>query len=279
MEKQKLPLLQKRRNRKPLRRVKGTKELVPFLFKFCIFVPMEKKVLLFSGGLDSRLQEWLIKPDILLYVDMKTSYSDAELKELRKLSPYYTERLIIKELPLGEYERDNKYLPYRNLILGTIAMQYGQHVYFGFNYKDNAPDKDYMFLDKTTSLFRHLNKNCIGDMEWDNDNFSFNAPFKRYTKSEMMSLCIKNGMPIEDIQSIRSCYDGVSEKGCGKCAVCLNKAVALLNNGIYNDCLFDAPIRIEDLESMSSQAFLDKRGKKHLYEINEAIRRLRQIEE
>lgn len=240
---------------------------------------MEKKVLLFSGGLDSRLQEWLIKPDILLYVDMKTSYSDAELRELYKLPSYYTDRLVIKELPLGEYERGNKYLPYRNLMLGAVAMQYGQHVYFGFTYKDNAPDKDCMFLDKATSLFRHLNKNCIGDMGWDNSRFSFNAPFKRYTKSEMMALCLKNGMPVKDIQSIRSCYDGISEKGCGKCPVCINKAVALINNGIYEDCLFDVPVKAEDLEVMREQAILDKRGKKYLYEINEAIRRLRQVKE
>ena len=43
---------------------------------------MEKKVLLFSGGFDSMLQEWLIKPDILLYVDMRTSYSDREIEEI-----------------------------------------------------------------------------------------------------------------------------------------------------------------------------------------------------
>ena len=236
---------------------------------------MEKKVLLFSGGLDSRLQEWLIKPDVLLYVDMKTSYSDAELRELRNLSSYYKDRLVIKEVPLGEYERENKYLPYRNLILGTIAMQYGQHVYFGFTYKDNAPDKDHVFLDKTTSLFRHLNKNCLGDMGWDNNHFSFNAPFKKYTKTEMVSLCIKNGMPIEDIQSIRSCYDGVSEKGCGKCSVCLNKAVALLNNGIYDDTLFDSKITIKDLQGLKCEAVRYSRGKKYFYEINEAIKRLR----
>ena len=91
---------------------------------------MEKKVLLFSGGLDSMLHEWLIKPDVLLYVDMKTSYSEREIEALNRLPSYYKERIVIKQLPLGEYERENKYLPYRNLILGAIAMQYGQYVCF-----------------------------------------------------------------------------------------------------------------------------------------------------
>lgn len=203
---------------------------------------MEKKVLLFSGGFDSCLQEWMVKPDVLLYVDMKTSYSDRELEALQRLPKYYTDRLVIKELPLGEYERENKYLPYRNLILGTIAMQYGQHVYFGFNEADDAPDKDRVFLDKTSSLFRHLNKNCLGDMGWDTSNFSFNAPFKKLSKSHMVKLCLERGMPVDWVQSIRSCYDDKSEIGCGRCNVCINQAVALINNGIYEDRLFDEPI-------------------------------------
>ena len=240
---------------------------------------MEKKVLLFSGGLDSRLQEWLIKPDILLYVDMKTSYSDAELRELQKLPKYYTNRLTVKELPIGEYERENKYLPYRNLLLGTIAMEYGQHVYFGFTYKDNAPDKDYVFIDKLNSMFRHLNKNCVCDMGWCSREFGFYAPFKKYTKSEMMAKCIKAGMPLEYIQHTRSCYDGVSEKGCGECSVCLNKAVALLNNNIYSDDLFDTPVTVDDLLDLRKEAEDDLRGDKYLYEIDRAIEHLRQVQE
>ena len=120
---------------------------------------MSKKVLLFSGGFDSRLEEFLIKPDILLYVDMDTSYSAMEVAYLKTLPQSYQDRLIIKKLPLGEYERENKYLPYRNLILGAIAMEYGQHVYFGFNMFDDAPDKDEMFLKRLNSLFKHLNVN------------------------------------------------------------------------------------------------------------------------
>ena len=203
---------------------------------------MEKKVLLFSGGFDSTLQEYLLKPDVLLYVDMKTSYSDRELEHLKTLSKHYQDRLIIKELPLGEYERDNKYLPYRNLILGTIAMQYGQHVYFGFNKDDSAPDKGKPFIEELHNLFKILNVNAIGDMNWDNTHFSFNAPFKRYTKTQMVREALKAGMSPDAIRKIRSCYSGVSHIGCGDCPVCLDKAEALLNNGIYVEGVFDNDI-------------------------------------
>ena len=240
---------------------------------------MEKKVLLFSGGFDSCLQEWLIKPDVLLYVDMKTSYSERELEALQRLPMYYKDRLRIKELPLGEFERENKYLPYRNLILGAIAMQYGQHVYFGFNQTDNAPDKDQMFLDKTTSLFRHLNKNCEFDMEWDNSNFSFNAPFKSLSKTQMVELCIKNRMPVEWIQNIRSCYDSISEIGCGVCPVCINQAVALINNDIYEDSLFDEPITVETLLKRQEYAETEEYGKRYCFDLKRAIKKLRLREE
>lgn len=242
---------------------------------------MEKKVLLFSGGFDSCLQEWLVKPDVLLYVDMKTSYSERELEALNRLPDYYKKRLVIKEFPLGEYERENKYLPYRNLILGTLAMHYGQHVYFGFNRMDDAPDKDNMFIDKTTSLFRHLNKHCIGDMGWETTNFSFNAPFKKYTKSQMVSVCLSKGMPVEWIQSIRSCYDDKSEIGCGICYVCLNQAIALINNDIYKDSLFDEPITIEKLTARYNYATQNPKEypKEYCFDIQRAIKKLQLLQE
>ena len=203
---------------------------------------MEKKVLLFSGGFDSTLQEFLLKPDILLYVDMHTPYSELEKEYLKTLPKYYTDKLIIKDLPLGEYERENMYLPYRNLILGTIAMEYGQHIYFGFNAMDDAPDKDEIFLKRLNSLFKHLNKNCIWDMNWENRHFGFYAPFKNMTKTQMVHKCLQEGMDPNIIKHIRSCYSGTSTIGCGDCNVCVARAVALLNNGLYEDSLFDVPL-------------------------------------
>lgn len=237
---------------------------------------MEKKVLLFSGGFDSTLQEWLIKPDVLLYVDMKTSYSEVEIEFLKTLPTYYTDRLIIKECPLGEYERENKYLPYRNLILGTLAMEYGQHVYFGFNEADNAPDKDDLFLKRITSLFKHLNVNCIGDMGWENRKFSFNAPFKHLTKTELVAKCLKKGMDPEVIRHIRSCYDGVSKIGCGVCRPCINRAVSLINNGIYSDDLFDAPVTPESIKDLIKKTEESDHSKNYYADLKKAYKRIRQ---
>lgn len=227
------------------------------------------------------LQEWLIRPHILLYVDMKTSYSAREIEFLKTLPKYYASRLVIKEFPLGEYERENKYLPYRNLILGTLAMQYGQHIYFGFNDCDDAPDKDGVFLNRTTKLFEHLNKNCIGDMGWDTTNFSFNAPFKKLSKTDMVRLCLEKGMLVKRIQNIRSCYSGISEKGCGECYVCLNKAIALLNNDIYDPKVFDHKITVEDFDKRIQ--FIEdgpyNYKAKYIKEVKQARRKLLKFQE
>ena len=240
---------------------------------------MEKKVLLFSGGFDSLLQEFLIKPDVLLYVDMETSYSKAEVSFLKTLPFRYLNRLIIKYLPLGEYERENKYLPFRNLLLGTIALQYGQHVFFGFNAADDAPDKDDAFLKRTSMLFKHLNKNAICDMGWENKKFSFSAPYKDLTKTEMVSLCLSSGMSPDLIKNIRTCYDSHSSKGCGICRPCINKAIALLNNGIYEESLFDIPITKKILseslmDTTNSILSGDKLPIRYAEEIKRAIEQL-----
>lgn len=226
------------------------------------------------------LQEWLIKPDILLYVDMKTSYSEREIEALQLLPESYQKRLIIKELPLGEYERENKYLPYRNLILGTIAMQYGQHVYFGFNAEDDAPDKDSTFIRRLHGLFEHLNVNCIGDMNWESCDFGFYTPFHNLTKTDMVRLCLENGMPAEVVQGIRTCYDGESKRGCGVCAPCIHKAVALLNNDIYKSELFDSPITADYLESRVEYGKENKGyyKTKYLLDLTKAAKKLRALE-
>lgn len=241
---------------------------------------MSKKVLLFSGGFDSRLEEFLIKPDILLYVDMDTSYSAMELAYLKTLPQSYQDRLIIKKLPLGEYERENKYLPYRNLILGAIAMEYGQHVYFGFNMFDDAPDKDEMFLKRLNSLFKHLNVNCLADMGWESEEYGFYAPFKHLTKTELVARCIKEGMPVEDIQMIRTCYSGEHKLGCGHCGPCFHKAVALLNNHIYTPDAFDVPYTVEHLTKEVKKRLnnAEEFTTTYIREIKEALRNLRQIQ-
>ena len=67
-----------------------------------------KKVLLYSGGMDSWLISRLWKPDVKLYIDMNTRYSKEEIKRLPK-------DVVIEKLDLSKWERNDKIIPLRNL--------------------------------------------------------------------------------------------------------------------------------------------------------------------
>ena len=242
---------------------------------------MKKKVLLFSGGFDSTLLEWVVKPDILLYVNMHTAYSDKEVCHLENLSSYYRDRLIVKDLPLGEYEQPDSFLPYRNLMLICIALQYGPNVYMGLSGQDIHMDCSKEFIAKARKMFSLLNKDCAVRLGWNASDFSLEAPFKGMTKTQMLKECLSSGMPSETAQLAHSCYSGYSEKGCGECLPCWNKAIALINNGIYREDLFDSPISFNmfkvSLDLYEKKFGNTKKDYLHYWDVVNAYKRLQEI--
>ena len=84
----------------------------------------DKKVLLYSGGMDSWLIRKIWKPDICLYVDMNTQYSKEEIK---RLPP----DVVIEHLDLSRWEREDKIIPLRNLYLIGLATNYGNEICIG----------------------------------------------------------------------------------------------------------------------------------------------------
>lgn len=99
----------------------------------------------------------------------------------------------------------------------------------------------------------------------------------------MVAMCLASGMDKEFIQNIRTCYDSQSHKGCGKCRPCLNKAVALINNNIYQPGLFDEEITYESIETLYEEVISridegDNLPAKYVAEIERARTILRQEE-
>src|SRR5438105_9917772 len=83
-----------------------------------------KRVLLYSGGVDSSALGLLWPHDMKLYVDMHTRYSAAERGRLRP-------DVTIVDLPLTQWERPDGIIPMRNLLLVTLASLYGEEIAFG----------------------------------------------------------------------------------------------------------------------------------------------------
>lgn len=84
----------------------------------------EKKVLLYSGGMDSWLIDKIWKPDVKLYVDMGTKYSQEEIKRLPA-------DVVVEKLDLSKWEREDKIIPLRNMYLIGIATNYGNEICLG----------------------------------------------------------------------------------------------------------------------------------------------------
>lgn len=203
----------------------------------------ENKILLYSGGFDSFLQSYLLRPDALIYFDIKGQYSKMEIRNLRRMK-HYSPVLIDDSMRIGDFEKWDCYLPFRNVYFILTAFQYAQHVMLGINKHDGAIDKTPFFLGSIEQFIFSMLR-AREDYQrylpnsWDGDNFSVTAPYAHFTKAELLGIALNEGLPIEEVQNIRTCYSPKSKKGCGMCPPCWQKADALLQNSIPIDGVFD----------------------------------------
>ena len=109
----------------------------------------KKKVLLYSGGMDSWLIDKIWKPDIKLYLDMNTAYSQDEIKRLPS-------DVIVNKLDLSMWEREDKIIPLRNMYMIGIATNYGDEICLGATAGDRVLDKSLEFAELYKPLLDYL---------------------------------------------------------------------------------------------------------------------------
>lgn len=198
--------------------------------------PKNKTVLLFSGGMDSLIMNHLLQPDILLVCCHGNKYQDIEFAKIQEL----TNRRIIPDcifetsLQLGKFERDDAMIPCRNLYFILLAAQYGETIYLGSVYGDRSLDKSSEFFLKSKEMLDYL----YLEQHWCVERkFQVAAPFKEYTKTELVREYLSKGGKAEYLLISYSCYEG-HIKPCGWCKPCFRKWVALQNNGILTNAYF-----------------------------------------
>ena len=191
-----------------------------------------KKVLLYSGGMDSWLIDKIWKPDIKLYVNIHTRYSE---KELEKLD---TSNVQVFDFPLGMWERDDAIIPLRNLYLVMVACNItgseDVEICLGATNGDRVLDKSYEFVNKTNDLLNYLYQ----PQHWipEGKKVKVCIDFKDKTKTDLIKLFVENGGNIDDaFKQSFSCYNPVDGHECWSCKPCFRKFVSFAVNGYEFD--------------------------------------------
>lgn len=216
-------------NSKPEPIEEKLKEQIPIVGQTLLNIFKPRKVLLYSGGMDSWLLSELENPDVKLYVDMNTKYSKEEISRL-------PQDVKIIKLDLGDWERDDKIIPLRNMFLIGLASYYGEEIYLGATAGDRVLDKSFTFGNKMTDLLTYL----YGEQHWTSKrDINVNLESKKLTKTQLLQKYLKNGGDItKAFYSTFSCYNPIDNKECWACKPCFRKFVAFYLN------FFDFPDEI-----------------------------------
>ncbi len=194
----------------------------------------KKTVLLYSGGMDSFICNFLFEPDILLYIKTGSRYEEKELKIINafdELGGFGGRLIIVDASSILGFELDNAHIPLRNLFFIEIASFYGDIVYLCALRGETSKDK--------TNKFRKMAQNIISYC-WDDvlglqtkRKVKIEFPVRRYTKTKLLKKYIKKGGDVEDLENFTvSCYDN-KHRSCGWCISCLRRWVAEINNGLW----------------------------------------------
>lgn len=184
-----------------------------------------KKVLLYSGGMDSWLIGKLWKPDTKIYVDIHGEYSEPEKARLPK-------DVRIVDFPfLSQFEQEDKYIPMRNLYFLMIGTHYGDDVCLGATAGDGGADKSYEFLSEAEEMISRL----WADKKVQKQKSIYKS-FCLKTKGEMIDTYIEQGGTIDEIRwQTFSCYTPENGNECMACYPCFRKFAMLYTRGAEYD--------------------------------------------
>lgn len=201
------------------------------------------KVLLFSGGMDSFICNFIYDPDILLYIKIGSLYEEKELDAIAKMitdskygSNIISKLKIVNMSFLGMYELNNAHIPLRNLLFLEIASYYGDEIMLGALKGETSKDKSKKFRKMTENLLSYCWNDKLGLGTKKKVEIIF--PFKKMTKSEIVKEYIKLGGIVEELKYTVSCYDSIYIR-CGKCMSCFRRWVAEILNDINIKYTYD----------------------------------------
>jgi 7-cyano-7-deazaguanine synthase len=223
---------------------------VRFLNKLRDFMN-EDGILLASGGLDSTtLAYWLDQKGIQfipLFIDYGQHCATTELETLRNVLPKshldkieiidiksiykYSQSKFIQagDLWVDTITADDLYIPYRNVLILTVAASFAQtlgypNVYSAFINSNHAKEIDCSndFFDRMESILKEYGAVKI------------NMPFRNYSKYEVAKIGVSLGAPI----GVTFSCQASPAIPCGACPNCVDRLDALkqIERNHYESC-------------------------------------------
>lgn len=205
-------------------------------------------VLLYSTGLDSELYRLLENPDKLLFFKSGARYEKFEVNQLQSFKNRGLltghELFVDDTLNFKVLEKANSIVPMRNIFYLLRALEYAEDVLIGVTYYDLHYDKQPDVLGALVSFVQNYYYYREVPETWDDVRPHILTPYRDLTKGELLKEAISRGIDCSHIPTLRTCYDGHSEKGCGRCKSCVAKAIALAVNGLFKPEYFDEDPRM-----------------------------------
>lgn len=188
---------------------------------------MSKKVLLYSGGMDSWLIDKLWKPDIKLYIYTDSLGSRAEIEKIRKEKDVIIEKLS----DIGKFEIPyrNYILPLRNLYFVMIASYYGDEICLGATASSKNLDKNEEFCKMASEILTYLSPQRYEEQK----EINVVVPFKQYTKTQLLQMYKDKGGDLDlAFKSTSSCYNPNKDGSpCLECSSCQKRIEAFESVG------------------------------------------------
>lgn len=197
------------------------------------------RLLCYSGGMDSFIAWHFCKRPATIYVPLGHKY---ECKEWQAICDTIPSTIYGSRMCLGRYEKDDAWIPARNLILVLVAgaeLEMHKKENLGAGEIILVVQKGEMSIpDRSAKFFMDVSKIVSEQMEMD---IKVSTPFANMTKVEMVRWYLENIGDIEKLRKTVGCFGSISGKvlnpfrHCGGCASCFRRSVAFEANNVPLD--------------------------------------------
>lgn len=190
---------------------------------------MFTEVVLVSGGVDSTLAAHYYPVAKRLFVDYGQPYAAMERKAVQAIFGK------VKEVKISGFDISDRdsFVPCRNIMLATLAVQFGGRIILGGMKDDNVEDNK---AEEFTLMSHVLSRYARKEVE-------IVSPFFKENKADAISLFLKLNPP-DLLYKTVSCFSPRNGQECLDCPACLRKNVAFHVNRMKSKYLSQRIIRV-----------------------------------